>query len=85
MSDAALNLAQRIERLSSSDYRTVIDVISLMELRAKSNNSAKASSKRKAFQEMQELRKESSKYVTPDFDYDKERAAALTEKYGSVD
>lgn len=49
------------------------------------NSPEKTASKRKAFQEMQELRKESPKYITPDFDYDKERAAALTEKYGSVD
>lgn len=85
MTDAAMNLAQRIERLSSSDYRTVIEVISLMEYRAQRDSSVKAESKRKAFQEMQELRKDSSKYISADFDYEKEMAAALDEKYGSVD
>lgn len=85
MSDAVLNLARRIEQLSSEDYRTVMDVISLMELRATASSGKRADSRRRAFQEMQELRKSSPEYMASDFDYDRERASALNEKYGSFD
>lgn len=60
-------------------------MISLMELRAQNSQSKKAEAKKRAFLEMQELRKESPKYADADFDYQKERAAALTEKYGRID
>lgn len=80
--------AEMLSKMSEENYQALMTIIVHVYNDDKSVQKKKQQSldrKRRAFQRMEELRRNAHQYYGADFDPDKERADALEEKYGRID